>query len=336
MLIEQWNGTKWAVQAHPTITGAVSVTLLGAVATSATNAWAVGWYDNGSTGHSVAVQWNGASWVQKTVPAPSTHGDFLAAIGATSAGSAWAVGYYEDASQNLHTLIERWNGSTWSIQTSPDQGNSYNKLTSVTAISDTNVWAFGYAGNSTGPERNLALHWNGVKWSLATVPMKGTGDNELIGSDATAAKDVWAVGDAYYNSEQHTLALHKTSTGWHTVSMPNLTGGYEIVRGVAAVTATNAWAIAIHETSTAAKAHVMHWNGTSWATKSLPSPNSYGDNDRAILALSASDVWIVGNGTNGSHTQTLVIHYDGSKWTIQPSDNASTYDEALWAIAAVP
>jgi hypothetical protein len=80
----------------------------------------------------------------------------------------------------------------------------------------------------------------------------------------------------------------------------------------------------------------MHWNGTSWATKSLPSPNSYGDNDRAILALSASDVWIVGNGTNGSHTQTLVIHYDGSKWTIQPSDNASTYDEALWAIAAVP
>src|SRR6266851_5660766 len=59
------------------------------------------------------------------LPAPNPSGnDQLNAIAATSATSAWIVGSYYTSSNDVQTLIEHWNGTQWSIVTSPNATGS--------------------------------------------------------------------------------------------------------------------------------------------------------------------------------------------------------------------
>jgi hypothetical protein len=71
---------------------------------SARDAWAVG-YDRAG---SLIERWNGTVWAK--VPSPGSAGSALQAVAATSAGNAWAVGVTRSGS----TLVERWNGKSWS------------------------------------------------------------------------------------------------------------------------------------------------------------------------------------------------------------------------------
>jgi hypothetical protein len=62
-LILRWNGTAWSQAKSPNPSSAANV-LSGVTATSASNAWAVGYYDNSSTGarDTLILHWNGVSW----------------------------------------------------------------------------------------------------------------------------------------------------------------------------------------------------------------------------------------------------------------------------------
>jgi hypothetical protein len=80
-------------------------------ATSATNAWAVGF-----TGNSTLVaHWNGTAW--KQVPSPNPTNEKVHAlngVAATSATNAWAVGHTStNNGGNEKTLIAHWNGTSW-------------------------------------------------------------------------------------------------------------------------------------------------------------------------------------------------------------------------------
>jgi hypothetical protein len=339
MLIEKWNGTKWAYEAAPTIPNTTTQSLKAAVATSATNVWAVGQYATALAVNSLIVNWNGSTWSPQVAPHQGAGPNTLYGIAALSASNAWAVGSYLDAQHNAHTLILHWNGSKWSVQSSPNKGGFYSELTSVTAISNTNVWAFGYYGTDT-IDKGLALHWNGTKWSLATVPTKGTTlSNYLYGASSTAAKDVWSVGSAVnpVSGNQQTLALHKTAAGWGVVTTPNVNSTNDQLAAVTSITSTNAWAVGSSVTMNTGTMHLIHWNGMGWATKAVPAglvSNSLG---YGIFALSATDVWAVGvTNTGGPNGAPLVIHYNGSHWAIQQSDNPTTHGANLTAVAAVP
>lgn len=90
-LIEHWNGGAWKVQASP-IPRAGFSELLGVAASSAKNAWAVGYYGGGSKFQRTLIEhWNGKSW--KVQPSPSPRSvSVLSGVVATSAKNAWAVG----------------------------------------------------------------------------------------------------------------------------------------------------------------------------------------------------------------------------------------------------
>ena len=51
----------------------------------------------------------------------STLDNFLEGVSAANASNVWAVGYYSAASAD-QALIERWDGTSWKIQPSPDPG----------------------------------------------------------------------------------------------------------------------------------------------------------------------------------------------------------------------
>jgi hypothetical protein len=54
------------------------------------------------------------------------------------------VGIYRTGSGVWNTLIEQWNGASWSVVASPNVGSQDNFLHGVAAItSSSNVWAVG-------------------------------------------------------------------------------------------------------------------------------------------------------------------------------------------------
>jgi hypothetical protein len=168
-LIEHWNGTAWKRVASPNpgnSTG-IGVILRSVSASSARNAWAVGTYDSRATdvNRTLTEHWNGTAW--KLVASPNLDGpegpNILLGVAAISAGNAWAVGLYAASSSDPdHTLVEHWNGRTWTHVNSPNVqnqvGNLYNDLFAVAATSASNVWAVGTTGSDQGPLQAIALH----------------------------------------------------------------------------------------------------------------------------------------------------------------------------------
>jgi hypothetical protein len=92
--------------------------------------------------------------------------DYLQSVSAASATDAWAVG--EDSlrlnanTEISGTLIEHWNGKTWSTAASPGRG----QLTAVSAATATGAWAAGsYCVSACGldaeVDHTLIEHGNG-------------------------------------------------------------------------------------------------------------------------------------------------------------------------------
>jgi hypothetical protein len=98
-LIEHWNGSSWKLQPSPNPGGAAGNTILGGVAaTSATNAWATGYY-TGSSGHgqTLILHWNGQSWRKVLSPNPGSGLNISNGVAAASATNIWAVGSYSNS-----------------------------------------------------------------------------------------------------------------------------------------------------------------------------------------------------------------------------------------------
>src|SRR5205823_1967956 len=128
------------------------------------------------------------------------------AVAARSPNDAWAVGYY-DQSPDTRALIEHWDGTAWSIVTSPNNGANQNYLEAVAAISANNAWAVGYNyTNGAGRWLTLVEHWNGSAWSVAASPNATSSDNQLRGVAALSGNNVWAGGDLVRNGVIQTLA----------------------------------------------------------------------------------------------------------------------------------
>src|SRR5207244_2669724 len=98
-------------------------------------------------------------------------GSTLQGVAALSASNIWAVGAYFNAGLS-QTLIEHWDGATWSIVPSPNQGTTYdNYLYGVAALSANDVWAVGNYRNTPGYYLyTLTKHWDGATWSIVPSP----------------------------------------------------------------------------------------------------------------------------------------------------------------------
>ena len=111
----------------------------------------------------------------------------LHGVWCAGASDCVAVGdHFSEAHGLGEALIERWNGSTWSVVPSPSpihfphSGAELDGVTCVSAndclatftflrgvacTSGRNCWAAGEWGSPTGP-RTLIEHWNGSAWSI--------------------------------------------------------------------------------------------------------------------------------------------------------------------------
>jgi len=236
---EHWNGRKWTVAKSP----ATTATINGMAATSSNDVWAVGDIVSTSTGaaQTFIEHFDGKRWVVVPSPDASTQSNLLDGVTAISATDAWAVGDFLNASGVFQTLTEHWDGTSWSIVTSPAGPGLQNELLGVTAVSSSDVWAVGDSGSGT-----LIEQWDGTSWTVVPSPSPaGTLANPLFGVAAVSATDIWAVGQSQNGTSgiPSTLIEHWDGTSWSIVASPS-PGSAATLSGAAADPASGqAWAV---------------------------------------------------------------------------------------------
>jgi len=285
--------------------------------------------DMASASASTCANSDGATWKQVASPSPGVFDNRLSGVAVLSPCNAWGVGtYFSDAMENNgHTLIERWNGSSWKQAPSPNPGGTSgnNVLLGVSAVSPADAWAVGDYSVS-GTVRTLIEHWDGTAWKQVPSP-NASSANILTSVVSLSATDVWAVGE-YFNSTDvgQTLIERWNGTTWKRVPSPNPGGSSNgnFLFGVAAVSPASAWAVGGYVTGAAHvhKTLILHWNGTAWKQVPSPDPSPTGNLLNGVSVSSATDAWAVGDYFNGAGiTQTLTEHWNGTTWKRVPSPN---------------
>ena len=105
------------------------------------------------------AQADSGSWSLTNIP---NGGDFpeLNGVSCLSETDCFTVGYGDDSSGTEQTLIERWNGTNWSIMSSPNEGAGDNQLNGVTCLSPTSCLAVGSTADAGGSEQTLIETWD--------------------------------------------------------------------------------------------------------------------------------------------------------------------------------
>lgn len=298
-------------------------------AESATDAWAVGHYRNSAMQfQTLTERWNGAVWSVVASPNVGSGYNFLSGVTAIAPTDVWAVGYYLTATFESRPLIQHWNGIRWSVIASPNPGAGEYRLSAVTAVSSTDVWAVG------GGPRPLIEHWNGTAWSIASLPAV-TGDTAtLFGVAARSGSSVWAVGETTLGyGAVDALALQWNGHSWAIHPTPDVDSS---LTGVVATSGKAVWSVGGQGRSTRTLAE--RWTPSAWRMAATPTPTT--SSLTGVAARSGTDVWAV--GTEYLTPGTLIEHWNGVRWAASPSPRvglasplsgvAAAPDGTLWAV----
>ena len=214
-LIEHWDGAVWSI-ANSANTSATQNILWNMACTSASNCWSVG-YETANTPvgpfQTLIEQWNGSAWSIANSPnSLPAQNNYLFASTCASTSNCRAAGYYNVPGAGVaQTLVEHWDGTAWTIESSPNvsstQNNAFFGLTCPTA---SDCWAVGY-NSASGAIQTLIERWDGSNWGIVPSPDTSAAQTNVLNYVACSSNyDCWAVG--YYNNgtTDQTLIEHYT------------------------------------------------------------------------------------------------------------------------------
>lgn len=301
--------------------------------TGAEDMWAVGPREEYRPGSETVIQhWDGETW--KRVPSPNGATgpgavNELHGLVAVSPTDAWAVGEYTESlpisdGNPARVLIERWDGTTWSVVPAPNPSAGENRLNAVAAAGVDDVWAVGLASVGTRAA-TLVEHWDGRRWSVVPTPDLTSGESGESGAslDAIAVvspRDIWAVG----SQPSGVLIEHWDGTAWTVADAPQ-PEDHGFLTDVDASGPDDVWTVGWTTSdgirNEATPPVVMRFDGARWEIVELPAAAAKFVVPLAITAVSPEDVWVGGwlgdsnDAEDYDQHHALVAHWDGSGWT---------------------
>jgi hypothetical protein len=212
-LIEHWDGSQWSIVPSGSTAELRDITTL-----TPSDIWAVGGTNN-TSGDSVALHWDGTQWSEVPTPRVGTGLNELHAVDGIASDDVWAVGTFQSGTALYRTMMLHWDGVGWSVVPSPNIGDSDNNPGAVEVIASDDVWATGeYFDQVAFNYSPLVMHWDGVSWSVGTLP----DHSGLSGLAAISTNDVWAVGYHWDTSSSYSLIEHYTNSCF--TATPTVTG----------------------------------------------------------------------------------------------------------------
>jgi hypothetical protein len=223
---------SWSIVASPNADTTRQNEINGVACISSSDCWAVGDYYTSANAYQTLIEhWDGDAWT--IVPSPNsdpTQTNLLFNVACVSSSDCWAVGKHKTIVQAGggtilivdQTLTQHWDGTAWTIVTSPNSQPIENYLLDVACTSTSDCWAVGYSRDVVfGVYQTLIEHWDGTLWSIAVSPT--TGQNDYLQSvTCTSTSDCWTAGTSDAANFGQTLVEHWDGTSWAIVVTPNV------------------------------------------------------------------------------------------------------------------
>ena len=313
-LAERWDGTSWQRQATPNPSGntspSVAPDLLGVSCPAAGFCAAVGTYQSPIASQvSIAETWNGSTWTWQPFPVPAdSSGAELTGVSCTSPSFCEAVGSYFDNTTGTNvTLAATWNGTSWSLQQTPNPGGfNFEQFNTVSCASPAfcEAWASGNAGN---PGVTIAEQWNGSAWQLQTVP-----------SDATV-NSVSCASAAFCEAVGSGPAYTWNGSAWTAQTIP-APAGTGTVGSVSCASPTFCEAVGEYNNVNVVGV-AAGWNGSAWSVQTTPDPaKATFTNLNAVSCVSPSSCKAGGYfevQVTANDPKALAETWNGKAWQLQ-------------------
>jgi hypothetical protein len=251
-----------------------------------------------------------APWQIRKSPNATVAGGQLNAVSCSAATACTAVGTNLSPSGVNVTLAERWNGTSWHHQSTPNPPNDTVPVVSpdLLGVSCPTSHFCDAVGSYQvdGVGISLAEAWNGKTWTRQSFPVPaGSTSAGLSQVSCTSSRFCEAVGRAR-NSSGKDLAFAATFDGssWHLQHLPNPLGSTLVfVAGVSCVSPTFCEATG---TSVQVGPLAARWNGAIWHLQAVPGATGMGQ----VSCVSVT--FCEALGSNGSEM------WNGSAWSPQP------------------
>ena len=267
-----------------------------------------------------------SGWAIEPTPAlPGATQSSLNGVSCTSATVCVAVGSYLNTSSQSVTLAERWDGSEWSLQTTPNprQGGA---LSGVSCASSTSCVAVGYTNPSGKEMKTLAEVWNGTAWTIEPTPVvPGQTSSFLTGVSCPSVSFCVAIG-----------SMGVEQWDGSTWTIPSFPGG-------GAPTSVSCQTPSFCMTVGGMQAE--EWNGTAWSIEAIPAPAKATGAVIEAVSCAALTTCAAAGGWSEVHcipnpschcyprspvcpythkSGILVEAWNGSAWTIQSTKRGIT------------
>jgi hypothetical protein len=155
-----WNGTEWKLQTLTDPKEAAQSTLLDVACTPTPNRCTAvgGWKNSALEQFTMAYRFDGSTWTLQSTPNPSGSiaSVFQEVSCATETSCAAAGSWVSGGGGSNQTLAEDWNGTSWSIQGTPNPaGASFSAFFGVSCRS-TSCHAVGWSRSVLGVDTTLS------------------------------------------------------------------------------------------------------------------------------------------------------------------------------------
>jgi tripartite motif-containing protein 71 len=320
------DGAERSIQATPTPTGSTSTGLNDVSCASAADCQAVGYVQNSSgTFLTLAEHWNGATWqIEESKNPAGALESKLEGISCVVATDCTAVGFYKTGAEAMATLAEHWNGTAWSIVTSPNPaGAARAYLYDISCVASNSCSAVGKSAPKVSEESEgkkpaaLIEHWNGSLWTIST-PVTALQQLRRI-SCASTTSCVAVSGLETFMVER----WNGTTWSQQTAAAPSVGSATTFVD--VSCPLESACTMVGHITINGHAASLIEqWNGTSWTTRSSPEPVGIVEGVtasrlEAVSCNTAESCTAVGSTTSPNETQPLVEASAGTEWSLEPA-----------------
>ncbi|MCX6505633.1 MAG: hypothetical protein NTU96_00955 [Actinobacteria bacterium] len=219
---------------------------------------------------------------------------------------------------------------------SPSPGANFNRLESVSCVSESWCIAVGVTDDGT-----LVLSWDGTTWTQMTSPNPAGGSQVLLNEVSCVSESFCvAVGSYELQGTDMTLVLTWNGASWTQATSPS-PGQFPNLRSVSCVSAE--WCIAVGEYYFQQNndALVLLWNGNVWTqVSSSVVANTSIKNVliNSVSCVSTSSCTAVGwynLASNNVFHQALVLSWDGISWSVVESPNPGELDNHLESVSCV-
>jgi hypothetical protein len=249
----------------------------------------------------------------------STEG-VLAAVSCSAESACTAVGHYHQNGGTLRLLAERFNGTTWSLQTAAEPAGSITgQLNGVSCPSATNCIAVGSSVSATDQGEALAERWNGTAWASEVLPKPATAPRIALSAvSCSSTTSCVAVGYFYAGSEYQPLAESFNGTKWTVEEPPHPTeGSGGLLHAVSCFSSSACTAVGVFVSGSPHRVVPLaeRWNGTSWSAEEPTVVPAGATTESGLWGVSCPTATACIASGKGPKTASLVETWSGGSWT---------------------